>query len=86
MLLVDKDTLKLIREKNIDLQNLADHLVRNNTVYDLALRLAEYMLKDTTPKKITLSEEEYQTVMGLFRVRGVTDSGEKETRGRKSTQ
>lgn len=86
MLLVDKDTLKLIREKNIDLQNLADHLVRNNTVYDLALRLAEYMLKDTAPKKITLSEEEYQTVMGLFRVRGVTDSGEKETRGRKSTQ
>ena len=84
MLIVDKDFAKNIREKNLSQQELADHLVRNNTVYDLAMRLAEYMMKDTAPIRITLSEEEYQAVMNLFRIRGTRENGEQETRGRKS--
>ena len=87
MLLIDKDYLKAIKEKNVGLQELAEHLVRNNTVYDLAMRLAEYMLKDTPQQqKITVSEEEYGQILSLFKIRGVKDDGSAETRGRKKKE
>ena len=78
---IDREFIRNIREKNVSQQELADYLVRNNAIYDIAMKLAEYMLKDTPQVKITLSDEEYQAVMNLFRRRGFKDDGSPELRG-----
>ncbi len=74
-----------MREGTTDITALADYLMRNNSAYELAISLAELMVTAESAKlaKITVSQEEYNQIMSMFRVRGVKDSGERETRGRK---
>lgn len=79
----------LIQERNAQIQALADKLVREKTVFDLATELATYMLKEKEKPQIRIpvTEEEFaviqSTVHSLFRVKGVRPNGEIETRGRK---
>lgn len=63
---------------------LADKLVREKTIYDLATLCAEYMLKekDKKPTVITISEEEWEVIQSLFRIRGTRANGQEERRGR----
>jgi len=85
MFLLDKDFKKEMRDRNVSIQELADYLVRNNTIYDLAMALSEYIIKDKerpSSSKIVVTEEEYKTITSLFRVKGFTASGEKDMRGR----
>ncbi len=62
----------------MSLERLADYLMKNYPVYEIALSLAE-TIHYTEPKPIVISEEEFRT---HFRIRGVKDSGEAELRGR----
>ena len=75
----------LIQERNAQIQALADQLARTKTVYDLATELATYMIKERErpTSKIPVTEQEYQQIINLFRVKGVRPNGEIETRGRK---
>ena len=75
----------LIQERNAQIQALADKLVREKTVFDLATELATYMIKERErpTSKIPVTEQEYQQIINLFRVKGVRPNGEIETRGRK---
>ena len=85
MLLLTKEFQKSMRDGTADVTELADYLVRNNSAYELATSLAELMIttESYTPVKITVSQEELNQIVGMFRVRGTTESGGKETRGRK---
>ena len=72
---------------NERVQALADQLARTKTVYDLSMELATYIIKEKDSRlsqksKIVISEADYQTLIGMFRVKGYTDSGEKSKRGR----
>ena len=74
-----------ISDRNAAIQELADQLVRTKTIYDMATLLAEYIIKDKErplPMKIAVTEEEYDAITSLFRIKGFTASGEKEKRGR----
>jgi len=84
MLFLDKDFKKEMGNRNVGIQELADYLVRNNTVYDLAMTLAEYIIKERErpSAKIVVTEDEYRAITSLFRVKGFTASGEKDGRGR----
>ena len=74
-----------IQERNAQIQALADQLARTKTVYDLATSLAEYMIKERErpTAKIPVTEQEFQQICNLFRVKGVRADGTEERRGRK---
>lgn len=85
MLLLAKDFQKEVKDGTADVGSLANHLMRHYSVYELATSLAEMIIaaEENSPSKITVSQEEYNQLMSLFRIRGIKDTGEKETRGRK---
>ena len=74
-----------IQERNAQIQALADTLARTKTVYDLATSLAEYMIKERErpTAKIPVTQEEFDQICSLFRVKGVRVDGSPENRGRK---
>lgn len=69
---------------NERVQALADTLMRTESVFTIATRLAEYMIKekDRIPVRITVSEDEWVAIQSLFRVRGTRVNGQEERRGR----
>lgn len=87
MFFADKD---FIQERNGQIQALAQELLKNKNVYDLAQELAEYMIRERERKdisKIAVTQDEFEqinnAIASLFRVRGVRADGEVERRGRK---
>ena len=85
MLFLDKDFKKEMGNRNVSIQELADYLVRNNNVYDIAMELAERIVREREYQpapKIVVTEEEYHSIISLFRVKGFTASGEKSYKGR----
>ena len=85
MLLLSKEFQKSMREGTADVTELADYLLKNNSSYELATSLAELMItaESYTPKKVVVSQEEMETILSVFRIRGISETGEKETRGRR---
>lgn len=69
---------------NERVQALAESLLRTDSPYTIAFRCAEYMLKekDKKPTVITISEQEWEVLQSLFRVRGTRANGQEERRGR----
>lgn len=85
MITLDKNLLKDLRDRNVNVQELADFIARNYTVYDIAMDLAERIIKDKAspaPSKIVVTEEEYRTLISLFRVKGFKEDGTADKRGR----
>lgn len=78
-----------IKSKTATQQQLKDYLLTNLTAPEMAEELAESIMKETpAPQPITVTEEEYERITSLFRVKGlrcVEGNYIKETRGRKST-
>lgn len=74
-----------IQMRNEQIQALADQLVRTKTVFDLATELATYIIRDKErpTAKIPVTEQEFQQICNLFRVKGVRPDGTAETRGRR---
>lgn len=85
MLLLAKDFQKEVKDGTADVGSLANHLMRHYSVYELATSLAEMIIaeQENAPTKITISQAEYEQLMSIFRIRGIKDTGEKETRGRR---
>lgn len=74
-----------IQNRNAEIQALADKLVREKTIYDLATLCAEYMLKEKERPnvRIPVTQDEYNAITSLFKIRGIRPTGELETRGRR---
>ena len=88
MINIDKTILREVSDTNTAIQNLADYLIRNNSIFDLALELSERIIreKSATPvSKIVVTEEEYRSIISLFRVKGFNEDGTKSLRGRPKT-
>ena len=88
MLLLSKEFQKSMREGTADVTELADYLLKNNSSYELATSLAELMItaESYAPKKVVVSQEDLETIMSVFRIRGVKDDGSAESRGRKKKE
>ena len=85
MLIVAKEFAKSLKEGTQDVQELADFLLKNNSAFELAYSLAELMctVESAQPKKIVVSQEELNTIMSIFRVRGIAEDGTPIKSGRK---
>lgn len=79
------DANEMIAKRNAEINTLANQFMREMTVYDMALLLAEHTIRDRErPKnKIVVTEEEMAVIQNLFKIKGQRENGEKETRGRK---
>lgn len=85
MINIDKTILRDIGDTNTAIQALADYLIRNNSIYDIALELSERIIREksaTTASKIVVTEDEYRSIISLFRVKGFNEDGTKSLRGR----
>ena len=82
MLLVSREATQIGKDGNVT--KLAMELIKTNSAIDIAEALAERMIAERdTPKKIVVSREEMDLINSIFRVRGVTEDGTAEYRGRK---
>ena len=73
MINIDKNILRDIGDTNTAIQELADYLIRNNQIFDIALELSERIIKEkssTPTSKIVVTEDEYRMLIVLFQ-RGV---------------
>ena len=85
MINIDKNILREIGDTNTAIQELADFIIRNNSIFDIAQSLAEKIIKEksvTSPSKIVVTEDEYRSIISLFRVKGYNDDGTLSKRGR----
>ena len=85
MVNIDKNILREVSDTNTAIQHLADYLIRNNQIFDIATELAERLIKEkssTPTSKIVVTEDEYRMLISLFRVKGYNDDGTLSKRGR----
>jgi hypothetical protein len=83
MFLLDKALASAVRSGQMDRRELVNDLLRNNNVMELAERLADYVIAYEEPKPIVVSQEEYDRIVSLFKIRGLRADGSIETRGKK---
>lgn len=85
MLLVAKEFTKQMKDGTQDVAELADYLMKNNSAWELAFSLAELMctVESYNPKKIVVSQDELNTILSIFRVRGKAEDGTPIKVGRK---
>lgn len=83
-MLISNKVLKELKEGLITREEVVNELI--NT-YSIKAIVEDYvtMVMETPGDnmKITVSQEEYESVMALFKIRGKKIDGETETRGRK---
>lgn len=80
------DYMLLIKKNLQTKEEIVRYILDNYSAKQLVEELAERIMNEPKTTKITLSQEEYDTVVNLFRVRGVTSDGTAETRGRKKRE
>lgn len=83
MFLLDKALASAVRSGQMDKKQLVNDLLRNNNVMELAEKLADYVITYDEPRPIVVSQEEYDRIVGLFKIRGLRQDGSIETRGKK---
>lgn len=73
-----------IQNRNAEIQELAQELLKK-PVYDLAIELATYIIKEKEKPnvRILVTQDEYNALTSLFKIRGIRPTGELETRGRR---
>lgn len=88
MIQIDPKLLKSIKEGNATQKDLINHL-SNYPLNEILAAFAELIILSEdflSPKPISVSQEEYDRIMGLFRIKGLRSLDGmmvEETRGRK---
>ena len=75
-----------IKSRTVEKSELSQYLLTNLNVFELADELSEFILNKEELQPIPLTQEEYDRVVSMFRVRGqrmVDGNIIAETRGRK---
>ena len=78
MIALDRNIYRQAKTGEMSLERLAEYLLKNYPVYEIALSLAE-TINYEEPKPIAISREEFEA---HFRIRGVKSDGSEEKRGR----
>ena len=88
MIFFSKEMQSKIKNKTATKEELTNYLITNLTLMELAEELADYIMKDTpVSQPIAVTEEEYERICSMFRVKGkrmVEGNYIRETRGRKA--
>lgn len=89
MIFFSKEMQSAIKSKKATKEEIANYLLTNLTVMEMANELADYIMKETpVSQPIAITEEEYERICSMFRVKGkrmVDGCYVAETRGRKSS-
>ena len=85
MIALQKEIIKKVKEGYLEKDALVSYLMRNFSLYELTESLAEfiYEVELNSPKPIVVTEEEYQQITGMFRIRGYDINGNRNPQGRK---
>lgn len=78
MIALDRNIYRQAKAGEMSLEKLADYLLKNYPVYEIAMSLAETIQYEPV-KPIAISREEFEA---HFRIRGVKADGTEENRGR----
>lgn len=88
MIEFSKNMYSAIKNKTATKEEIANYLLTNLTVMELAEELADYIMKETPANQpIAVTEEEYERICSMFRIKGkrmVEGNYIRETRGRKA--
>lgn len=86
MIVLPKNLNRAVQTGEASIKDVADFMIDNYSVREIASAFAELMITSegyVNQQPITLSPNDYDRVMALFRKRGTTLDGKEETRGRK---
>lgn len=83
MFILDKALVSAVKTGQVTKRELVNDLLRNNNVMELVERLAEYVINEEDARPITVSQEEYERITSLFRIRGLRADGTFENRGKR---
>lgn len=85
MIALGKEILKKIKDGYVDKDELVNYLMRNYSLFDITNSLAEFIFEVERDEKkpIVVTEEEYNQIVSLFRIRGFDVNGNPNPQGRK---
>lgn len=83
-MLITNKVLKELKEGTITKDEVVNELINTYSIKAIVEDYVNMTLQNPGENvKITVSQEEYESVMALFKIRGKKVDGETETRGRK---
>lgn len=82
-IILPKEMEKALKDGLLEQRELSRWLVSNCPVTILADTLADFLIKADSTAPIPLSQEDYERVMSLFRIKGQRADGTVENRGKK---
>lgn len=83
-IILPKEMEKALKDGLLEQRELSRYLIINYPVSVLADALSDFLLKaDITAQPIPLSQEDYERVTSLFRIKGQRADGTVENRGKK---
>ena len=83
MFLVDKALVSAVKSGQFTKRELVQDLLRQNTIMEMAERLADYIINEDESSPIVVSQQEFDKITSLFRIRGMRVDGTYENRGKK---
>lgn len=85
MISLSKEIIRKVKDGYLTKDELVHYLMRNFNLYEITESLAECILEIETNevKPIVVTEEEYQQITGMFRIRGYDINGNRNPQGRK---
>ena len=83
MFMLDKPLVSAVKSGQIERKELVADLLRQNNVIELAEKLADYIITYDEVAPIVISQDEFDRIVSLFRIRGLRADGTFENRGKK---
>lgn len=83
MINIRQSAIMQVRNGEATVEELANYLLDNYTVKQIALSLAELLVDTPDISPITVTEQEMNKIKAMFKVRGRREDGTEERRGRK---
>lgn len=83
MIVVPSKVMGKVWNGDMSLSDLSEYLMENYSVKDICMCLAEILADRPDNSPITVTEQEFEKIKALFKLRGTKSDGTAETRGRK---
>ena len=85
MIALSKEIIRKVKDGFLRKEDLVHYLMRNFNLYEITESLAECILEIETNevKPIVVTEEEFNQITSLFRIRGFDVNGKPNPQGRK---
>lgn len=83
MITLTKSQQFALQNGELTVDELADLILSYYTVKDIAQSLVALLAERPEHTRISVTQQEFDSIIGLFRIKGINKDGNAETRGRK---